>query len=371
MNVAILAPMAAGAFLETTEGSVGGAEKQLARLGKTLVERGHSVDVIVSGHSVDPETGPSGCRLWPLFPLTGPPVFKALHPKASSLFRWLRRRRIDAVVQRGAADLTGISRAVSAALGIPFVYSVASESDLEPGREIVPNPQDRILYRLGAGGADLIVAQTRDQARQARRLFGGRVTRIPSFFQGRLEGPPLEAPGDKILWGGNLRAVKRPEWLIAIADSMPERRFVVFGGPARGHENYARRIQAEFEARENIDYRGAVSPAALPSIYQECGVLINSSETEGFPNTFLEAWNHGLQVVSSVDPDGVLTRRGYGRAGCSLSSLTSALQETLDEDPSRLAGRRERAWKHLMSEHGTQQLGERWEAAIGDIRNSR
>jgi glycosyltransferase involved in cell wall biosynthesis len=49
------------------------------------------------------------------------------------------------------------------------------------------------------------------------------------------------------------------------------------------------------------------------SEYRRAGILVNTSESEGFPNTFLEAWSNYVPVVSlKWDPDEIICRHKLG-----------------------------------------------------------
>ncbi len=365
--MALLAPTTAAAFRGETDSTVGGAERQLVALADALVARGHRVDVIVDGSDALPLQSPGGARIWPRYRLGGAPILKVIHPKVSSLRKLLSEIGTDCLLQRGAADLTGIGRIASKTLGIPFIFAVASESDLSPGQELVPNPQDRILYRLGAGGADLRVVQTRSQEKHARRLFGDDVIRIPSFCKHQSGTCPEMTEQPRILWGGNLRPVKRPEWLLALADALPRREFTVFGGPAIGHESYGERIIAEFKLRDNITYLGSVEQDRLPEVYASCGLLLNTSLTEGFPNTFLEAWSHGLEIVASVDPDGHFASGQFGRFGSTIPELLRGIEKVFHMEASHRYTRLKKAHAHLEAEHSIGNVVSRWETAIASV----
>jgi glycosyltransferase involved in cell wall biosynthesis len=94
-----------------------------------------------------------------------------------------------------------------------------------------------------------------------------------------------------------------------------------------------------------VDVQGYVAHGDMSSRYARARVLLCTSEAEGFPNVFLEAWARGLPVVSSVDPDGVIAQNGIGRTAGSIGELATALRELLaDADGRRECGRRARQY---------------------------
>lgn len=363
MRLAILAPTASAAFREEVASGQGGAERQLVALGRALAARGHQVDVAVAADDA-PLVAQSGCRLWPIYPRGGWPLLKLAHPKGSALHAFLRERGSELLLQRGAAELTGLGCLVARLLGIGFVFAVASDSDLAAGAELLPHPQDRALFRLGLQGADQVIVQTQAQRRSLWRACGRDSQVLRSFPDAAPPERTVAPVGDAILWGGNLRPVKRPEWLLALAAALPGERFIVFGGAAPGHERYAGHLQARLRERPNIQYLGALPPAALPAVYRRCRIFLNTSEVEGFPNTLLEAWRHGLDVIASVDPDRLLSGAGLGLIATDLAGLRAALQASLRADAAELAQRRLRALDYLRRSHSPSRLAEEWERML-------
>ena len=123
-----------------------------------------------------------------------------------------------------------------------------------------------------------------------------------------------------------LRQPKRPDLLVEIAKKMPNTRFVIGGGPSlhRSPRGYGERIIEDLRALPNVEYVGQVPPEKAEQIIADAAVLLSTSDIEGFPNTFTQAWASGTPVVSlTVDPDNVIKRFGLA---LSLAALTKPSQ---------------------------------------------
>jgi glycosyltransferase involved in cell wall biosynthesis len=68
----------------------------------------------------------------------------------------------------------------------------------------------------------------------------------------------------------------------------------------------------------------------MPSLYQQAACLLCTSDFEGFPNTFLEAWSQGLPVVSTFDPDDLIARRELGLVAGDVPGLAVAIRRLLE-----------------------------------------
>jgi glycosyltransferase involved in cell wall biosynthesis len=88
-----------------------------------------------------------------------------------------------------------------------------------------------------------------------------------------------------------------------LAESIPEQEFLLIG-PAGNDEKYYEQITDRAESIDNIDYLGRVDPEKIHDYYRNAIALVNTSQYEGFPNTFLEAWRFKTPVISlSVNPN--------------------------------------------------------------------
>jgi glycosyltransferase involved in cell wall biosynthesis len=140
-----------------------------------------------------------------------------------------------------------------------------------------------------------------------------------------------------VAWVAMLRQPKRPDVLVEMARAAPNISFVVCGGIThhRCPPGYGEQIIEAFRSLPNIDYRGRVSPQEAAQVIADAAVLLSTSDEEGFPNTFMQAWSSGTPVVSvKLDPDCIIERFRLGAvSGCpekailDLTALTHSAEE--------------------------------------------
>jgi glycosyltransferase involved in cell wall biosynthesis len=144
---------------------------------------------------------------------------------------------------------------------------------------------------------------------------------------------------------------------------------VVCGDPVIAAEppGYGERIVEALHAAPNIDYLGQVSQEKAHRIISDAAALLSTSDSEGFPNTFLQAWASGTPVVSlKVDPGRIIQQRGLGvvsgspeRAASDLRALI--LAPHLREEISC------RAQKYVAQTHSEDVVTRAFERAIASV----
>jgi len=191
--------------------------------------------------------------------------------------------------------------------------------------------RDKILFRYGLRHADRIIAQTKKQQSllQANYKLDSLVLPIPcpAVCKGdnSVGAETEKKDSNRVLWIARICKQKRPDRLLEIADACPDLQFD-FVGPADNSE-YARSVCDRAKTIENITVHGSASHRHVHNFYKKAKVLCCTSDYEGFPNTFLEAWSFGIPIVSTFDPDGIIASNGLGWVAHDVEGVVACLRQ--------------------------------------------
>jgi glycosyltransferase involved in cell wall biosynthesis len=307
----------------------GGAERQQVLLANELVRRGHLVSFVVFDHGQPDTETINSIRILKCYSSdNGIPGFRFLHPRLTGLWRALRQADADVYYQRCASASTGLVRHWCCWNHRAFVFAAAHDADCTAGLPLLPRRVDRLLFRYGLRHADRVIAQTTVQQRLLAAEFGVDSVVIPNSFAWAWGSQPVAqsarpASGpDRVLWIGRFNEEKRPEWLLRLARDLPVQRFDVVG---RCDSPYGQEIVAQLERLPNVQWHGYVPHRRMLDLYLNARLLLCTSEWEGFPNVFLEAWSCQRGVLSTVDPDGVIAGAGTGVVVTSYAEIAQHL----------------------------------------------
>lgn len=316
----------------------GGAEVQTAVLADAFAEAGAEVVLVVSGLG-DGERLPHPA-LNAFDPRAGVPGTRFFHPRMTGITDALARADADVYFQKCAGMVTGLVARFAKTHGRPFVYVAGSDSDFSFRDVILGNLRDKVLFFWGLKNATGIVAQNAAQAALCRDRLGREARVIPNAIVPAESNPAAE--DGSVVWIGGIRRVKRPDVFLELARRMPERRFVLIGGPIASEPETARDIERRARELPNLVMTGHVSHDEVDRYLERAALLVNTSQVEGFPNTFLEAWQRTTPVVSFVDVDDLIRRERVGVVCDDADAMAREVARLLDDAGARL-GMGERA----------------------------
>jgi glycosyltransferase involved in cell wall biosynthesis len=122
----------------------------------------------------------------------------------------------------------------------------------------------------------------------------------------------------KIIWIGNARRIKKLDLFINLAKNHARKshQFVIIG--RLEDSKYGKSLKTMIDSVENILYLGEKTIDFINEYLKHCFVLINTSDSEGFSNTFIQAWLQGVPTISlNSDPDDIITQHNLGYYCCS------------------------------------------------------
>lgn len=368
VHVCFIAPTAYGALSGQEEfGHVGGAQVQQVLVARELARRGARVSFVTQDHGQSEGVEHDGIRVFKTCgEHAGWPGVRFLHPRWTGLWKALDRCGPDIVYQRGAGCETGQAAMWSRARGRPLVFAAASDSDCNPRLPYLSKYRDRLLYRFGLKHATRIVAQTQSQVEAFSVKFGRRAMLIRSCSADPGQpGPRRPVPGERpmVLWVGRFSYEKRPELMLDLAEARPDLAFEVVGASNGGGDGpfveRASRIA-------NVTLHGRVPHAQMGAFYERATALLCTSQWEGFPNTFLEAWARGVPTVSTVDPDGAISAHRLGGVGRSAPELGGHV-DRLVNDPAGWLACSWRARQCFLARHSLKRAADAYEALFGEV----
>jgi glycosyltransferase involved in cell wall biosynthesis len=173
-----------------------------------------------------------------------------------------------------------------------------------------------------------------------------------------------------VAWVAMLRQPKRPDVLLEIARKAPAIRFVVCGGPTTfgSPPGYSERIVEALQAQPNIEFLGKVAPQKTRQTIADAALLLSTSDAEGFPNTFLEAWSSGTPIISlNIDPDRIIEGQGLGTVPGTVERAIADIMALMGS-PQRRDDMAVRARRYVTDTHSAAAVAAVFERAVGSVR---
>src|SRR5690606_16431046 len=124
---------------------------------------------------------------------------------------------------------------------------------------------------------------------------------IPNFHPSPRQSNVQKARSPKrVVWIANLKPLKNPHAFVRLAQRFALRNdieFAMVGAPmlpGRWTDN----LLSFIESVPNLQYLGAREQDEVNDLLERSHILVNTSDYEGFSNTFIQAWMRNVPVVS-------------------------------------------------------------------------
>jgi glycosyltransferase involved in cell wall biosynthesis len=253
------------------------------------------------------------CRRWlKSLPFARRLVHRMRECQESLRWAWLFRSiGADVYVMRCASLQVGFMQRACALLRRRFVYMVAHQTDVT-GEYAASHGAVGRLFEGGLQRADAIICQHADQV----PLIRSRYRRDARLIRSLCPFPVVAdsgMPKRTILWIARVESWKQPDLFLELAQRMPEQSFVMVGAASQNEPENLPRLLERGKDLPNLRFLAGVPFANTSPLFEEAMIFVNTSMTEGFPNTFLQAAACGTPTVSwTVNPEGILERYEMG-----------------------------------------------------------
>jgi glycosyltransferase involved in cell wall biosynthesis len=209
-----------------------------------------------------------------------------------------------------------------------FIYRTANSGECD-GTLLKKSPFVRRLFNYTIRRADKVLTQN-----HADRETLFKKMRIESqvIANGhRLNQIAFEKK--HVLWVGRSDTIKGPDRFLELAVQFPQEIFVMICPKATEDKSYEQ-LKKRADAIPNVRFIPKVEYNEIDKYFSQSKIFVNTSDSEGFPNTFVQAAAAATAILSYVvNPDEFLTRHNCGLAcGADMEKLKTGLAFLLENN---------------------------------------
>jgi len=215
--------------------------------------------------------------------------------------------------------------------GIKTVYRISGDALVDG--TYAPDTLARTVVDQLLELSDAVVVQSKYQRHAYKENYGKDSTIILSGFP--WSDPPKVPRKRQVLWVGRCVAVKRPWLLLELANRLPDAQFAFIAPPP--DDGLYQEMEREVGELDNVTLIPGVPRAEISRYYAESAVVVNTSFTEGLPNTLIEACAAQTPYVTySLDIRGLMSKEGIGDcAEGDMDFFAHLTRQYLDSDERR------------------------------------
>ena len=291
----------------------------------------------------------------------------------SDWYRFLKSEKPDWCFWQCADYLWGPAAQIAQWLGVRTAFSSMHDIHVQLRNALTKRGNLWPLYAWGLHRSDIIFVQHDDQRHCLPTRWQQKAYPLPGIVCLPDSIMPHSERNEAVVWVAVIRPGKRPDLLIEIARRLPTIRFIVGGAPSLSHWDADRieDIMTQLRSLPNVDYRGHVAPDESLKLIGRASLLLSTSDGEGFPSVFLEAWAAGTPVVSlQIDPDHKIRNGDLGKVTATVEGTVEAVSSLMTSSGCR-QDMGMRARQHVEEIHSAATAVRAFETAVARVSASR
>ena len=218
------------------------------------------------------------------------------------LYCVLKKVNPDIILCRAPGVETGISAFYAKINNKKFIYSIASDIDVKNTKK---QNLRRKIFQYGLRNADIVIAQTNNQIKSLKEKYGSNFSKISLIRHSFPLKENKKQKKDIILWVGRSVKLKNPQVFLELAKFYPKEKFVMI--MPKNDVNLWDKITTQAKQIKNLKSIEQVPFSEINKYFNKAKIFINTSDFEGFPNTFVQAMHTKTPILSlKVNPDNFL-----------------------------------------------------------------
>jgi hypothetical protein len=231
----------------------------------------------------------------------------------------------DLVITRSIPQSGFLLLKLKKILRFKIIHMIASDIDIDLNTDRLSQLENYLIQ------VDTLIAQNTIQKECVLKKLHKETIIIPNIWD---KSPFVEVQKSEIIsdliWIANLRKIKRPEWFLELARLNPKLTFTMVGD---SNEKYSYLNAKKLADKlKNVNFMGYQSLHNVDSLLQNSKILVCTSEFEGFPNTFLHAWNHNIPIISTIDPSNLIQNNNLGYFAKSINEINSKIKLLIESN---------------------------------------
>ena len=231
----------------------------------------------------------------------------------------IRKLSPDIIYKQGVNYIAAVGVYYAKSHNIPMVLHIASQRDVvklkyQTRVKTIFKFLDNNIAKYVIKNASKIICQAKYQNMLLQSNYGRSCDLILPNFHPSPEDTIEKTLPTKIVWIANLKPLKQPELFLELAGHFQDKhdvKFIMIGRPASG--SWQKSLSDKMNRLSNLEYKGELSIHEVNKVLSESQILVNTSQYEGFSNTYIQAWMRNVPVVAlNSDPDDVIKEKGIG-----------------------------------------------------------
>lgn len=191
-----------------------------------------------------------------------------------------------------------------------FIFRTASQMDVD-NSFITNNGISGKLYKYGLENANAVITQSKDHQKLLKKNHNLPATIIRNSFIINEKNKPKK--DGSILWVSRFIPLKRPELFLKLAKIFPDKKFIMISPQSEENNKEYELFIKESKKIRNFTFIRKVEFDKIQEYFDKAELFINTSEIEGFPNTFIQAGIGRTPILSlNVNPDNFLNKYNCG-----------------------------------------------------------